>query len=170
METFFQNLVYLEPCAKVMKGLLKPLGKKTIRESLMLNFQPVAHPVVEEAEDKFSPLQGELSLDTAYKQLWLYGMRNFPEMVRATPRKEPGQPSPLSIEPSHWFWYKFASLARRVGFETEESRTILKVDPDIALARQVLLNCRPSCSFRFDQTKRNSFKNQMADMFGSAER
>ena len=125
METFLHNLTYLEPRVKVMKGLLSSLGKRTVRQSFMSNFNDVAHLVIEEKEAEFHPLQDKSSPDTAYKQLWLYGMRHFPEMVEVTPRRELGQPSPSAKEPGHWYWYQFASLAQRVGFETG-----VKEDPE----------------------------------------
>src|SRR4051794_28989367 len=96
IQTFFENLVYLDSCAKVMKGLLNSRSRLTVKQSFQAAFSDPTDHFVEEAEGVFR-IEHSGSNDAlmhSYKQLWLYSMRHFPEMVGIAPKKEGGQPSP----------------------------------------------------------------------------
>ena len=53
IQTFFDNLLYLEPCSKVMKGLLSPKSRLTVRQSFEATFSNPLDHFVEETEGVF---------------------------------------------------------------------------------------------------------------------
>ncbi|KAK5010494.1 hypothetical protein LTR28_009568 [Elasticomyces elasticus] len=90
LHTFFENLKYLEPCCTVLKRLLNPGNKKTIWRGLTGCYYRPDRPVTEYAEDdrrQHSPTDLATDRSLAYKQLWLFAMRHFPEMTAVAPRK-----------------------------------------------------------------------------------
>jgi hypothetical protein len=54
IQTFFDNLLYLEPCSKVMKGLLSPKSRLMVRLSFEAAFSNPLDHFIEEAEGVFS--------------------------------------------------------------------------------------------------------------------
>ncbi|KAI9775083.1 MAG: hypothetical protein M1839_001475 [Geoglossum umbratile] len=172
IQTFFDNLLYLEPCSKVMKGLLSPKSRLTVRQSFEAAFSNPLDHFVEETEDVFriGHSGSDDILMSSYKQLWLYSMRHFPEMVSMAPKKENGQPNPRVKEPNSWFWYNFAAMAKRLGFETTKSKEILSTNPDVTIARKVLLEARPQDCYYFDEEQLNLYTRQISEMLATAKR
>lgn len=52
----------------------------------------------------------------AYRQLWLFAFRHFPEMTGCTPRKDVGKPRPSKQCVEHAWWDQIALLAERCGY------------------------------------------------------
>ena len=103
LHTFLEDTKYLELGAKVMKALL-PLGcKKSIHETFLDLHNNQKHWTKETAEGGFgrpecSQRQDEMSGDLAhwkaYRQLWIFALRHFPEMTGHSPRKDVSKPKP----------------------------------------------------------------------------
>jgi len=161
--TFFEDTKYLEPCAKIMKCLLPPKQRLT---SLYRSFrhmytaieQRTGQVKVYSAESLCSLLPGseDVGIDLGYRQLWLFAMRHFPEMVGVNPRKDAGKPKP-EIQKSHQdHWFRFAALANGLGFNSQEIRDLRRLKPDERMVQGFLSHARPHELYDFDPSVFNS--------------
>ncbi|PWW72046.1 hypothetical protein C7212DRAFT_38371, partial [Tuber magnatum] len=146
--TFFEDLKYLEYCAKAFHSIIgSPQG--TIHECMSHLYTrdglTHSHLLVELQDGTFRECTGNATdgREFGYQQLWLYVMRHFPEMVAATPRKENGKTKPEIKEPDPRIWHGFATLARHLGFDSDAIATLLETDPDEKAAREFLHSSRP---------------------------
>ena len=117
--TFCEDTKYLEPCAKAIKILIEPRGQVSLRmyaEQLFIDSENEARqPSAWESTDTVNrPDRFEYS----YRQLWMYAMRHFPDLVNTAPRKEPSKEKPIIKEPSPFLWQRFARLALKLGFSS----------------------------------------------------
>lgn len=119
--TFFEDLKYLEPCAKVLKALLPPGTRKSVFRGLMGSHFAQERALVEHASKDLRAhhaVGSEPAPALAYQQLWLFALRNFPLMTNFTTRKELDKCKPSAVEPSPCAWQEFAELALALGFKT----------------------------------------------------
>ncbi|KAI9893034.1 MAG: hypothetical protein M1814_000918 [Vezdaea aestivalis] len=153
MRSLMENTIYLEPCALAMELLTGPLDAETIKSCLYDSFSCPSEPIIERSRGtrlawddagdraKYRPL--------AYQQLWLFAMRNLPELIswqcpRALPKKDPKKPKPLVKELDFRALYEFACFASSLGFHTTKIKEIIERDPDWALAERFVGQSRPS--------------------------
>ena len=142
--TFFENLKYLEPCAKIMRALLPPKQINSIKLGLAgFYVRPEPMKVQYGNKDTRSHGSGLNDVDEAmaYHQLWLYAMRNFPEMTNDTPRKEIDASRPVAKTPNPALWQEFGALAITVGFCTKAAEDLAAQDGKSLLASQVVEDC-----------------------------
>ena len=90
IQTFFENLIYLDSYAKVMRGILNSRSRLIVKQSFQATFNGPTNHFVEEVESVFriEHSGSDDALMHSYKQLWLYSMRHFPKMVSIAPKKE----------------------------------------------------------------------------------
>ena len=90
------NLLYLISCASVMKNLLNTKTRTTIRRSYEAAFRNLSILFVKKTEEFFRTehSKADNAFECCYKQLWLYSMRHFPEMIDVALKKECDQPNP----------------------------------------------------------------------------
>ena len=90
--TFCEDTKYLEPCAKAMKMLIEPRGQVSLRmyaEQLFIDSENEARqPSTWESTDIVNRAD---RFEYSYRQLWMYAMRHFPDLVNTAPRKEPSK-------------------------------------------------------------------------------
>ena len=140
--TFIENLKYLEPCVNILRSLLPPKHKRSVRRELLgSHFRP-SELWVEYAMHDTRPHPSnseEHDRELAYQQLWLYALRNFRAMSRATPRRGASETAERrSNDPL--VWQKFGALAVSLGFWTEAAEDLAAQDGEDRLAAQ-LVNC-----------------------------
>ena len=121
--TFFENLKYIEPCCAVLRSLLPPKSKKSLRQSLFgIYFQPdsllIQTPSADLKASKSNPHEDR---NRSYHQLWLFAMRNFPDMIDIAPRKEAGRAKRPHKESSPILWNYLGALAVSSGFKTQNA-------------------------------------------------
>ena len=127
--TFFQDLLYLQPCANCVKRLirmppkqkhLKPTVLTTIEQSYKGVNQEASQVTVQVAEASFISKPGGLTerIDLGYRQLYAFAMRHFLEMPKQ-PIKENVLAKPTA-KANKTVLRKFAELARRLGFESPQ--------------------------------------------------
>ncbi|KAK0972647.1 hypothetical protein LTR54_017522 [Friedmanniomyces endolithicus] len=117
--TFFEDLKCLEPAAKIIRKLLPPGEKTSLRSSLSAHYFAPERNTFEFPEGEFHTLPSHIdNFESGYHQLWLFALRNFPEMINMSPRKEPTRRKPLIVEPSPIVWRKLSQLAVQLGFRT----------------------------------------------------
>lgn len=137
--TFFEDIKYLEPCAKVMKTLLPFKTRQSIHKSLMGSYFEQQDPLVEHAYDDLRVHDSSRQTPIiAYQQLWLFALRNFPLMTNFTTRKTQDREKPLAIEPSPSTWQEFGKLAVTLGFKTPSAEELQSQDPSQMIVTQLL--------------------------------
>ena len=144
LHTFLEDTKYLEPCAQIMKALLPPKFKGSVRGAFEARHNGTTR-VVEQEREYMESERVESSSTVAvwksYRQLWLFTFRHFPEMIGQTPRKDAGKPKPARTAIAHGLWQRLASLASKCGYTNLENGS---ADPDEMTAREFLHHARPS--------------------------
>ncbi|RPA92346.1 hypothetical protein L873DRAFT_198499 [Choiromyces venosus 120613-1] len=153
---FFEDLKYLECCAKAFRSLIgSPQG--TIYECMSHLYTrdglTDSHMPVQLQDGTFRECAGDATdgREFGYQQLWLYVMRHFTEMVAGTPRKENGKTKPEVKEPDSRAWHEFATLARHLGFDSAPIAALLETDPDEKAARDFLHSSRPPGQYSIER-------------------
>ena len=151
--TFLEDTKYLEPCAKILKSLLPPdfdgsLEKAfTQRHTGQLQVQletPCGGLII-------SKYNTRVNFELAYRQLWLFAMRHFPELTGIQPRKDNGKPKPLIRGSSVNLWHSLSRLAVAGGFESQEILQLHRHQPEEDIAREFLQQARPMELFDYQQ-------------------
>lgn len=156
LHTFFESLKYLEPCCKILRDIIPPKSKRTIRQELFGNFyrQPELWIEHDESDRRFqSPISLEVDRKLGYWQLWLYTMRHFPELTSSTPRKELKKSKPQPKQPSPAFEQRFAELAFQTGFQTPMVKERHKHEAEADLALRFVTECGGSAAVCKDELR-----------------
>ena len=139
--TFFENLKYLEPCEKIMRSLLPPKSRKSIRTVLFGSYYRPDQLAVEYAEGDIRE-HPAMSLESdricGYQQLWLFALREAAEMGDMTPRKDNLEEKPIATEPNPLVWQAFGDLSERLGFKTAATAALKAKDGYRQLIIQLL--------------------------------
>ncbi|KAL9057395.1 MAG: hypothetical protein Q9162_002340 [Coniocarpon cinnabarinum] len=140
LNTFFQNLKYLEPCCAALRCILPRKMRKTICQAFTNAWASCERRVIETKEGMrwCESRNVEAERRQGYIQLWLFAMRHFSELTNHAPRRDwgaehaPNQPlNPITLQ-------RFAHLASSLGFRTRQAQTLQDTDPFGELANEVL--------------------------------
>ena len=158
--TFLEDTKYLEVCAKVVKKLLPPRIKGTIHQAFsqlhsgqkQFSLQKNEHQCVDREE-----LTPELAHWKAYRQLWLFGMRHFPEMIGHTPRTEDPKSKVCAPGSEYLWWHGLAELAKSSGYHGVQVQFTSELDAEKQMIGDFLRRIRPAAAHqqevaKFDQT------------------
>lgn len=160
--TFFENLKFLEPAAKIMQqlfeintaksnGAFDPVdSNRTILQAAMRSFTGTTGEYdILVSNSRFKQATGTLSeaFDCSYRQLWLFALANFTELSSYTPKKELRKAKPSSGPVSDIWWHELSKLAHRLKFRGKFITSWLDKDPDVELAKSFLLKNRPSALY-----------------------
>lgn len=150
LHLFAEDTIYLEPAAKILTNLVHPRKKKSIR-NCMLRCYVASLPsgtVVEVDEGVYRNIDADerTVLELAYRQLWLFAIRHYPEMTQKTPRKDPRN-SKDCFAVSEDMPVRLALLAYRLGFRTDTINKLYDQDPTKALINAFLARARPKPRF-----------------------
>ena len=144
LNTFVENLKSLEPCAEIMRKLFPPKQNPSVRHALWASYTQPMQLYVEYAMNDIRPhpsTSAEIDFEIGYQQLWLYALRNFPAMTRATPRQsglESQSETQYSRGKDPRILQKFGALAVSLGCRTEEAESLAAQDGEHELAAQVV--------------------------------
>ncbi|KAL5400586.1 hypothetical protein PMIN03_012259 [Paraphaeosphaeria minitans] len=150
LRAFFENQKYLEPCSWILRKLLGTCEpKRSLEEGFGARHFSRTSFLVQTSEHHVhtSPLQ-ETSNGWArklgYVQLWMFCLRNFPAMTEMTPRLGSRKRKAEKLyRYNQASWHRLATLAWRLGFDTEEIRRLKDQDPDRTQVRGLLQTIRP---------------------------
>ena len=130
--TFCEDTKYLEPCAKAIKMLIEPRGQASLRmyaEQLFTEFYALENVARQRSEwESTDTVDKANRFEYSYRQLWMYAMRHFPDLVNTAPRKEPSREKPIIKEPSPFLWQRFAQLALRLGFSSPKIKEMSSLE------------------------------------------
>ncbi|OCK73850.1 hypothetical protein K432DRAFT_311912, partial [Lepidopterella palustris CBS 459.81] len=130
LHTFFEDVKYLGPPAKVMKGLLGEAFQGTVDAALENCFsginQTEGHFRLQRSENKLLWVQGSVADQVQFGNLtlWLFAMRYCFEMAGECPRKDRGSKKPVAKEPNDALWYSLALLALELGYDSDRIREL----------------------------------------------
>ena len=152
LHTFLEDLKYLKPCARIVKRLVPKLREKTLRENLLFHFcgsDPPGKATIQSTDFSFFTIDASTRFksELSYQQLWLYAFRYFPFMEQCPPRKDKGVKRPTINEPHAHLWFKFAELARRLGFRSQEIEQLIKTNSDEVIAPMSIRALRPDVMY-----------------------
>ncbi|KAK5163303.1 hypothetical protein LTR04_002628 [Oleoguttula sp. CCFEE 6159] len=149
LHTFFEDTKYLEPCAKVVKALLPPRFKGSVREAIEQRYtgrdQTPGYTTVqidEYTNERVAAAEERSNVELGYRQLWLFAMRHFPRLSGINPRKDAGRPKP-NVELRLELLPRFAKLACLLGFDSPEIAKMQSRDPVESMIQEFLRKARP---------------------------
>ena len=169
---FVQDTKWLEPVSLVLKSLLPPRFKGSLRHELHHWFDPskIARGIPLQKTEHSSEtriLDPQVAWSAAYLQVVLFAWRDFPALTGIMPRKDIGKakPKPAAAGEDHWF--RIARFSSSVGIENQQIRDMQRVGPDEKLIRKFLDEARPSRYFHVDQEKYMELLNSIETMLES---
>jgi hypothetical protein len=137
--TFLEDTKYLEPCAKAMRILVPLTGPEvSIRSTMRHHYveavgTSVGH--IEYAEQTYNDthiFEG-FSYSTAYRQVWLYTLRYFPELTGSKPRLDGRKSHHKQYGRRDDVWTGLALLAARMGFTSATIDQLRQTEPRLRL-------------------------------------
>ncbi|KZZ91208.1 hypothetical protein BBO_09563 [Beauveria brongniartii RCEF 3172] len=165
---FFENLKYLKPAADCMRRLVHLERKQSIRCAFENAFSPgdgdACFMQTSSASFTTIPVIAADSFDIAYRQLWLYALREQREMP--IKRKEK-LATAKAQQADEVVVSRFARLAQRLGFKSDEIKALVEMDPDREIARRLLTTARKPEEFEFDDI--NASIDTITDVLATAQ-
>jgi Protein of unknown function (DUF3723) len=161
--TFFEDTKYLEPCAKALRFLLPPIPPRStcsLRDTFSRHFVVRQSPTmpVQQSEQTYASVhvaRARVGGWLAYRQLWLFAMRHFPDLTDTLPRKDLGKPKPTQEgKRSSGIRFQLADLAHRLGYDSDQIHALRGEDPDRTMARRFLTQIRPTELYDFSDEDR----------------
>ncbi|KAM4063563.1 hypothetical protein HRG_011330 [Hirsutella rhossiliensis] len=122
--------------------------------------------VIQISDGSFGTIAGDaaLRLDLGMRQLWLAAFRMYQDLPTDAQKKD--RLAKARMKPDESALHDLASLASRLGFESEKVRKILQASPDRAIAEHALLAARKPGRFRY--ANREQRIQQVVDVFATA--
>lgn len=173
IHTFFRDTTYLEACAAgVRQFAVLSKGQPTVRAAMKYVYKPDTTRgvcLVQTSEASFRSHTGQStdSFELAYRQLWLFAMRHYPEMAKdATSKKVVAKA--IRGKADVVVLHNMATLAQKLGFGTLPVTEMLSRSPDRRIAREALLKARKPGSYRYDSATFDSLIDRVVECFGTA--
>jgi len=149
---FFENWKYLKGPADCMKRLIDVGRRETIHAALDEAFRDANHEetrcAIQLSASAFKYIPASVSgrFDAIYRQLWLFAIREYMDMPPDSNRK---LAIPRGSQVNENVLFEFASLARKLGVESEQVIKVLQRDPDREVARRLLITARKPERYRY---------------------
>lgn len=172
LETFWDDFLFFEQCAQCMRWLFG-VAKDSIWDTMMTMFRPDPgenSATIQVSERKFrrQVASDAERLDLGYRQLWLYTMRHYNSMPRPAKRKDGLLVKWDRGNIDERVVFKFAELARRLGFRSKEIENLLQKSPDRLIARNALLQARKPDYYQYDPVQFESLVDRISACFSKA--
>lgn len=168
IHTFLEDTKILAPCAKIMKKLLPSVCRTSIfQEFSRLHNGQTSWSLQTSEVSAFQ--REEFSSDTAhrnaYRQLWLYTIRHFPEMIGCSLRKDHPREKPPLLGVELIWWYRFTALAEACGYTDVDKTCHRGNEADYKMAQTFLQQARPPQLYGTSTASGNSVQ-QMVELLG----
>ena len=141
--TFFEDVERLEPCARAVRMLLDLQDESTTYKALRATFfggnREQQRPIRQDGENHFVQIEeGDKDhFEFSYKQLWIYAMRHFPNLVHADAERGSIKECSYVKKPISILWYRFARLALRLGFRSPK----MELMGSISAVNEAVIEC-----------------------------
>ena len=157
LHSFFADLNYLQGPAECIKQLYDSphdLMHTTLKHYFSDKNQQNNTCIVQISESKFVTRPGSATdrLDLGYRQIWLSAMREYkciPPRPKKVTRDVVAKPT---LNENELASSRFANLAYRLGFETNQIRKLAQRSGDREIARNALLKARNQKQFLYDSS------------------
>jgi hypothetical protein len=173
--SFFEDLNYLKAIADCVKRLIKLSPRETVSYTLEQEAysdvnQRVDQYLVQQSESSYIFRTGGLAdrSDLGSRQLWISAMRIHPQM--------PPEPKRKNLKANHAHeradevvLYEFADLAYRLGFKSEQIRSLMGRSPDREIARNALLKARKPDRYQYTEAVFEDNVERIVRLFSSAQ-
>lgn len=173
LSSFFADVNYLQGPASCVKLLIELIPGETVSAGLERAFSDINQRtnecIIQQSASAFASIPGTLSdrLEFGCRHIWINAMREYREMptrmegddLLAKPKSKLN--APILCE--------FASLAYRLGFESEKIRSLTRRSADEEIARGALLEARRPDRYKYDENAFAQFVEQMIAFFSTAE-
>ncbi|KJZ70775.1 hypothetical protein HIM_09825 [Hirsutella minnesotensis 3608] len=144
--TFFEDRKFLSDVADCIKNVLDVGRKDTIASRLEEIFSDTDQQsdscIIQLSDTSFGSVAGnvETRLDLGIRQLWLAAFRNFRDLPAAKQKKDILAVSRTKADET--VLYELASLASRLGFDSDKIQGILQKPMDREIAERALSTAR----------------------------
>ena len=138
LDTLIKNLGWLEPCCAVLFNIVTIPRGRSLRKSLLKAYSRPIETLIQWNEQDFRRRQpGEVAEDANfdYVQMWLFAMRNFPDMTEFATRESTDTRRPCTKLNARLV-QDLGATAFRLGFRTSKAVALKNEDPERALAGQ----------------------------------
>ncbi|KAJ9481390.1 hypothetical protein VN97_g12090 [Penicillium thymicola] len=173
IHTFFRDTAYLEACATGVRQFADlSKNEPTVRAALKHVYNPATTRgacLVQTSEARFRSHTGPItdSFELAYRQIWLFAMRHYPEMAKeATSKKVIAKA--IRGRADEVVLHNMATLAQKLGFDSLRVTEMLNRSPDRRIACEALLKARKPGSYRYDPATFESLIDRLVECFGTA--
>jgi Protein of unknown function (DUF3723) len=173
--TFFENLKYLSACADCLKRLVKLSRGDTVAIALQRKFLHTNETddqcVLEIAESTFVDKPGAAAdpFNLGYRQLWLFAMRHYREMPAEAKKKGKDLLAKAEVKRvDEKVLSEFASLANRLGVQSNDIRVLMQQSSNRQIARTALLKARKPDRYQYDETILKDNVTQIVEFFRTA--
>ena len=166
--TFFQDTIYFGACSRILRGLLPPKFKGTVREAFFQSYQRDQNRRrirIQSVEGRIHDRLGreEIHLQLAYRQMFLAAMRDFPLLGSLAPLWDTKRAKPLVQGSALERWYQLASLAFVLGFRSEKILQVMEGGSENEImAREFLSKVRPPELYEINERSRNDLVQYIA--------
>jgi Protein of unknown function (DUF3723) len=171
---FFEDLNYLKNVADCMKRLFPLPPRGTVSSALEDAFKDANHRagqcVMQESESTCVFRPGSLAdrVDLGRRQMWIYAMRNYPQ-VPAEPKKKNLLAKPTNEKADEIILCEGAILASRLGYESEKIHSIAQRSPDREIARSALFKARKPDRYKYSEAAFEDYVEQIVNLFSAAQ-
>ncbi|KAF4765573.1 hypothetical protein HAV15_003280 [Penicillium sp. str.  len=173
IQTFFRDTAYLEACATgVRQFAVLSKNEPTVRAAFKHAYNPATTRgacLVQTSEAGFRSHTGPSTdyFELAYRQIWFFAMRHYPEMAKkATSKKVIAKA--VRGRADEVVLHNMATLAQKLGFDSLRVTEMLNRSPDRRIAREALLKARKPGSYRYDPATFDSLIDRLVECFGTA--
>ncbi|KAJ5346798.1 uncharacterized protein N7506_000051, partial [Penicillium brevicompactum] len=171
--SFFEDFKYLEACSHCVRQMIGvPLSsiKNTMKHSFTPGPASEKSFPIQVSERSFSYLNftQEQCFDLAYRQVWLFAMRNYPLMPRVAEVNDKLLAKPGLIKADAQVLYDMAKLSHCLGFRSIEIEKALAKSPDRQIALSALLQARKPTQFQYPDSQLESLVTRVVECFAFA--
>jgi hypothetical protein len=170
LRIFLENTKYLRVMTDVIKRVLPPRYKGTIRQAMLRYY---IHPKNSEFEIQVSvndfakqTASKEYGFWSAYRQLFLFAMRHFFGLTNSRPLGLKNLSCPSQFDRSE-LWRQFGILATKVGFAIPALKNARSGSTtEFVAIRTLLTRLRPPELFSYEESTINECSSQLASILG----
>ncbi|WQF84245.1 hypothetical protein CDEST_09259 [Colletotrichum destructivum] len=169
--TFFEDRKFLSTAADCMRRLTGVGSKVTIPRRLGEMFQDTNQRtdqcIVQVSQTAYVSVPGDAAtrFDLGCRQLWLTAFREFRELPADVKKKDILAKARRKADEITLF--EFASLADRLGFESDELSNIMRSSPYFEVAKRLLLSARKPGQYRYPNFEKCI--QQVTEIFATAK-
>jgi hypothetical protein len=172
--SFFEDLNYLKNVADCMKRLIPLSPRGTVSSALEDAFSDANHRagqcLIQESEFSCVFRPGSLAerVDLGRRQIWMCAMRGNPQMP-AEPKRKNLSAKPIAGKADEIVLCEFATLAYRLGYESEPIHSLIQRSADREIARSALLKARKPDRYKYSEAAFEDYVGQIVSLFSEAQ-